>query len=402
MKKIICLLVLVLVLGCGRIENQTLGDAEDEDTGGEDVALADVSQSDRSPWDGAVPIGNHAVVVAANWTDPIGSLAVIDLDNPDPANTALVTTDGSDAVITSFDGRLYVINRFGTDTVQVIDPADFSVLGNYSVGSGSNPQDIYVYSEDKAYLTRLDSQNDTENQDDLLVIHPLTGELISSIDLKSYTEDDGDRLARATQMVAVDNNLYVLLQDLPSNLMDPADAPGKIVVIDMRRNNIVGSVVLNGRNPSEITYSPITEKIYVANTGVFNMFVVDTSDPYGGIEVIDPVTLTTEGIVVDDMDLGGYVMGLRLAEDRAYTVTDSYKLASFDITTYEVIETNLYESPGFFVPDIGVDNTGRVLLTEQDMTASGIAILDGETGEVLYEPIDVGATPASITFVDID
>ena len=75
MKKIICLLVLVLVLGCGRIENQTLGDAEDEDTGGEDVALADVSPSDRLPWDSAVPTGNHAVIVAANWTDPIGSLA---------------------------------------------------------------------------------------------------------------------------------------------------------------------------------------------------------------------------------------------------------------------------------------------------------------------------------------
>jgi len=388
------LLLSIMIVGCGQVTNSTL-----DNNGGESSGT---SYSATSPWDAAQAVGSHAVIVAANWTDPVGSIATIDLADPLTAKTALITTDGSDAVIQSFGGRIYVLNRFGTDTVQVIDPSGFSVIGNYSVGAGSNPQDIYVRSDQKAYLTRLDAQNDTENGDDLFIINPLTGELISSIDLKPYTADDGERLARAGQMVAVDDKLYVIIQDLPASLMDPADNPGRIVVIDMLTDMVVDVIVLTGRNPSDITYSPTSDKLYISDTGVFNNFVADTSDSYGGVEVVDPVTMESEGIVVDDAELGGYVFHIRLGEDRGYTVVDGYKVASFSLDGFEVISNNMYESAGFFVPDIAVDSEGRLLVTERDATNAGIAILDGITGDLLHGPIDVGAMPAAITFVDIN
>jgi DNA-binding beta-propeller fold protein YncE len=391
--------VFALVAGCGQIENTTMGEPEDDQG---DVAFADTSAyDDRSPWDAAMPTGSLAVVAAANWTDPVGSLASIDLGDLTAADTALITTDGTDVVITSFGGRVYVLNRFGADTVQVIDPKDFSVVANYSVGAGSNPQDIVVRSDEKAYLTRLDAHNDAANDDDLLIINPLTGDLMTSIDLKAYAADDGDRLARAAQMVAVDTTLYVLLQDLPSNLLESADQPGKIVVIDMETDAVTGTIELDGRNPSDITYSPVTGKIYVANTGVFDNFVTDVNDPYGGIEVVDPASMQSEGIVVDDADFGNYLMGIRLAADRGYTIVGGFQIASFDITSYDVLSANLYMSAGMFVPDIAVDPRGRVLLTERDAANSGVVVMDGVSGDVLAGPIDVGALPASITFVEV-
>lgn len=375
----IAIAVFALVAGCGHVENTAAG---------------------GSPWDLAMPTGSLAVVAAANWSDPVGSLASIDLDTLVFADTALTTTDSTDVVVTSFGGRVYVINRFGADTVQVVDPHDFSVVADYSVGAGSNPQDIFVRSDETAYVSRLDAHNDSANDDDLLIINPITGVLISSIDLKAYAADDGDRLARAAQMVAIGNNLYVLLQDLPSNLLASADQPGKIVVIDMDTDAVTAVIELEGRNPSDITYSPVTEKIYVADTGVFDNFTTDVTDPYGGIEIVDPSSLESEGIVIDDADFGGYLMGVRLAAQRGYTIVGGNRIASFDIAAPQVISANLYVSAGSFVPDVAIDDQGRVLITERDAADPGIVVIDGESGAVLAGPIDVGALPASVTFVE--
>lgn len=394
MKKLWLFVLITALAGCGNITNATQ-DEEGDDDG--EVALADESAyDDRSPWDYAQPRGTRLAVAAANWTDPIGSIATIDLSDFS-VTQALLTTDGTDVVVRTFGGRIYVVNRFGTDTVQVIDPADFRVIANYSVGAGSNPQDIWVRSDEKAYVTRLDAQSDASNTDDVLIINPLTGAVTGSIDLTPYTADDGDQLARAAQMVGVDATLYVLMQDLPSNLLNSADQPGKIVVIDMATDEVVGSITLEGRNPSDITYSPVTEKIYVVNTGVFVNFVTDVNDAYGGIEVVEPGTLQTEGIAIDDADFGNYLMNIVIGEDRAYTIVNGMTLASFDIDGLVVISANLYTSPGFFMPDFTVEEDGRVLVTERDVNDAGIVVLDGANGNTIAGPLGVGALPAAVS-----
>jgi len=395
MKRFWILILMIALTGCGNIQNATQDDEAGNNDG--DVALADESAyDDRSQWDLAQARGTRLAVAAANWTDPIGSIATIDLSDFS-TEQALLTTDGTDVIVRTFGGRIYVVNRFGTDTVQVIDPTDFSVVGNYSVGGGSNPQDIWVRSDEKGYVTRLDAQNDADNDDDILIINPLTGAISGSIDLTPYTADDGDRLARAVQMVGVDDVLYVLIQDLPSNLLDAADQPGKIVAIDMVADEITGSITLEGRNPSDITYSPVTQKLYVVDSGVFVNFITDVNDAFGGIEVVEPDTMQTEGIAIDDADFGNYLMNIVIGENRAYTVVNGMTLASFDLSTLTVISANLYTSPGFFVPDFTVDADGRVLLTERDANSAGIMVLEGLTGNTIAGPMDVGALPAAVS-----
>lgn len=386
---------MLLLVSCkGSVQDNT---EPTPDTTPEPEQAAAVSPT--HPADAAIPLGKFAVIVAANWTDPIGSLASIDTISGYAPSTALVTTDGSDVVLQSFFGKIYAINRLGADTIQVINPTDYSIVADYSVGGGSNPQDIWVVSEEKAYVSRLDAQNDAKTTDDILIVNPLTGEQLGSIDFKSYLEDDGDKLSRAGQMVAVGNKLFVCLQDLPANLLESANANGKVGVIDTETDEILDVINLTGRNPADITYSPLTKLIYVSNSGVFDNFVTDVTDPYGGIEVIDPETLESRGIVVDDADLGGYLQAIRLASDTlGYVMVKGLKIALFNPATYEVINNAFYTSAGFYLPDFSIDEDGNIYVAETAVDNTGIFVLSAD-GATIAGPIAVGAPPTSITFV---
>jgi DNA-binding beta-propeller fold protein YncE len=394
MKKVFMLCALFLMTGCGVLNDMTDPMGLWGSGGG---------SSQFHPADASVATGRYAIVAATSWIDPVGSLASIDTESNYAADLSLITTDGSDVVLRTFNGRVYVINRFGTDTIQVIDPDSFGIDADYSVGAGSNPQDIWAVSDSKAYVSRLDAQNDVSNDDDILIVNPLTGGLLGSIDLKIYALDDGDRLARAAQMVAVGNKLFVCLQDLPSNLLESANTNGKVVVINMENDQVITSIELSGRNPADITYSPLTRLIYVSESGVFNNFMTDVTDPYGGIEVIDPETLQSHGIMIDDSSFGGYTKELRLvSQDLGFVIVGGNKVASFNPATYEMLNDSFYVSKGFYIPDISVDRNNNLYVAEMDAENPGVVILSSNDGSVVAGPIPVGAPPSGITFVNID
>lgn len=403
MKMLLAVMMAMALAACGSIQNATTDQtspAPDEPAQAVDEGEA-APYTATSPADAAIPLGNTAVVFNSDWV--VGNLATIGLADPATATLARITTDGGDAVVRSFGNRIYVVNRFGADTIQTINPADFSVIANFSVGGGSNPQDIAVVSDAKAYVSRLDAHDDATNADDVLIVNPLTGEQLGSIDLTPYTADDGDRLARAAQMVIVDGRLYVCMQDLTNAYA--VDASGKVAVVDIDTNEVLEVIELSGRNPSDITYSPLTEKFYVANTASYNPFpVIDTSTPYGGIEVFqrDGDRYIMEGIVLADETLGGGVAEMRLASATiGYTIVDSMTIAAFNPTTYAVVDSDVYTSPAMYLPDASVDQDGRLIAAEQDFANPGIVFLNAD-GSIVAGPTGVGAPPVSITFVDVE
>ncbi|MDP2599193.1 MAG: hypothetical protein Q8P84_00465 [Deltaproteobacteria bacterium] len=337
-------------------------------------------------------------VAAANFTDSVGSIATVGLNNPHSIQTAKQITDGSDVVLKSFDGKLYVINRGGVSTIQVIDPESFKILGNYSVGSPGNPQDLVV-ANGKAFITRLDAHLDKSNADDLLIVDPLTGNKITGIDLKPYTENDGDRLARAAGMALAGDNLYVVIQDLSKNFQ--ATTNGKVAVIDTKNNSIIDTVQLAGRNPTDIAYHADLQKIFVANSGVFDSnFNNDVTTAFGGIEVIDTTTHNSLGILVDDAGFGNYVSLVRIISENLGVVTvNAAVVASFNPTTLEIISKNLYSSPGAFLPELLVDKNGLLWVPERNLKGSGMILLDPQTGAVINGPFEVGALPASMSLI---
>jgi len=110
---------------------------------------------------------------------------------------------------------------------------------------------------------------------------------------------------------------------------------------------------------------------------VYVYFVTDVADEFGGIEVIDFAANKSEGILVDDAELGGGLTWLRLALDgKGYVVTNSTTIASFDLSGYEVISKEVYKTSAYYLPDFAIDSQGRLLIAEQDFNNPGIVMLN--------------------------
>ncbi len=409
MKKILVLLMMLsLIMACGS-RSYTADQDDSADQGGEETSFASESANEEDNNDDQddddednradvnIPSGLNPFVLAASFLDPVGSLMTIDTGNNNAVGGPHLLSDSSDTLIRSFLGMLFIVNR-GTASVQTIDPSDYSIIKNFSVGNGSNPQDINVISNSKAYVSRLDAHLDGNNSDDVMIVNPITGAELGSIDLTQYTDVNGDQLARAGQMVLVGDKLLVIMQDL--SLAFQADYPGKVAVIDTDTDQVTEVIELDGYNPSDITYSPLNDTIYVANTGQMINFVVDINDDTGGIETIDPVTFDSEGITLDDKDLGGVVGEVRIASDEvAYTFLDYTKVAAFDPIEMTAIDSAVYVSPGFYLPDFTLDRDGNILIAETDFNDPGIVFVDNESWQVDAGPIAVGAPPTSLTFL---
>ncbi|MDO8527642.1 MAG: hypothetical protein Q7T03_08155 [Deltaproteobacteria bacterium] len=349
----------------------------------------------------------NVFAAAAFFSDPVGSIATIGLNSPHPVAKAKAVTDSSDVIVKSFGGILFTVNRGRTGTVQAINPETFKIVGNYSVGAGSNPQDLVV-ANGKAFITRLDSQLDANNKDDLFIVDPITGTLKASIDLKPFADNDGDSLARAAQMALVGDTLYILLQDLSKNF--GATTEGKIVLVDTRTNTVIDAdltttgvqaILLKGRNPTDIAYNSTLKKLFITDTGYFDSsFNNDVNTTYGGIEMVDPATNKTEGIIIDDKDFGGYLSTLRLVSDTLGVLTVNANIvATFNPTNKTVVNKNIYLSPGGFLPDLLVDKNGLLWVPERSSANSGLILLDPKAEIKIAGPFPVGAYPASMTLI---
>jgi hypothetical protein len=387
-------MIFLAFLGCGEVTTTTAQppapSADNSD--GEESDVADLNH----------PTGNTAVVLGANFTDPVGTLSLLPIDSPRTPTKNLQKTH-SDAVVRSFGGKLYVVNRLGADNIQVVDPAaGFEVVRQFSVGLGTNPQQIIVIDESKAYVTLYqpeDNRSDDLAVDDLLVVNPSTGTILKTIDLTPFAADDGERFARASAMVVVGGRLFVAVQDLPGNLALPPNQQGKIVVLDTETDRIVGSLILFGRDPIAMDYSDETGKIYVADAYFF-----DLTTAFGGIEAVDPASLKAEGMVVDDLLLGGTPGDIEVRSPFGFVVLSSLDpdegsfVARFGLEGPSEI-VRLYEGTSF-IQEIAVDENGLLLVGDRAPEANGILFIDPESGDIVDGPINTGPAPSSITFID--
>lgn len=352
--------------------------------------------------------GSRLAIFSNNWEAFQGFLYSLELDAPgkpidrNDAEHPL----GPDNVLRSFNNELYVIER-GNGAIQVFDN-DFNWLRQLVVQgdeisptsfSGANPQDIIVLpGAEKAYVSRYDAQDDLTNDDDIWIVDPVSGEFLEGISLVDSTFDDGLRLARAGQMVFVEATglLYVNLQDagVAGNPFE-YNANGKVVVIDTDSDEVVATVPLDGRNPWDITYSEISERVFVTCTGPYDseIFGYNTSTDFGGIEVIDPETNTTEkGFFLADEELGGAVSELRLAaEDIGFVATGFQHVASFNPATGAVLSTAVYSGLWeFSLGDFSIHSSGELIVADQSINAIGFG--DAEIG--------LAQTPAGLAFLE--
>jgi DNA-binding beta-propeller fold protein YncE len=304
---------------------------------------------------------NVAFVLTTDFST--GSYSVVDLD------TRRVTPDinlggvHSDATARFFNGRIYVVNQEGVDSIQIIHPeADFTTPAGaeLSVGNGMNPQDIVFINATKAYVSLYAST-------DLLIINPTTLQIRGRINLANRTKPgDGDRAPELFRMLFHDGLVYLLLQhlDFTADPDIPAKvAPGEIVIIDPDTDRDVGILQLNGENPfSDIVFSPALNRILVSSVGDFQ--VLD-----GGIEVINPNTRTVErGFRVTEAALGGDITHFAIVSaTKGFAIVlgagFSNALVTFNPTTGARLDTLFSLSPTEgFLPHFAINRRGELYL----------------------------------------
>ena len=147
---------------------------------------------------------------------------------------------------------------------------------------------------------------------------------------------------------------------------------------------------------------PVNGYVYLADAGIFQG--TRPRELTGGIEVIDPISLTTRGILVDDDALGGNVSGVAVTSERrgyAVVVTETGKnrLVAFDPVTGADLGTILL-TPAY-IPEIRSDGDGYLLVAEYDISDPRLRIIDGTTGGTIAR-LPLPRPPASMAILTRD
>ncbi len=342
----------------------------------------------------ADPTTDQVFVITSDY-EVSGQTSTIDVIPPWSVDLNLESVH-SDAVARFHDGLVYVVNRLFQDNIQVLDPeAGFETIRQFSVGPGSNPQDIAFVSSTRAYVTRYESAW-------LYEVDPTNGTVTDSIDLSVLA--DGDGLPEMAQMAVWEELLFVQIQRMDRDYYWIPVPPSYLAVVDTGTNTLVDvdpatpgvqGIALTATKPNtEIIQDPETGLMYMGEAG--NWGVAD-----GGIEAVDPTSLAPLGFVTTEGLLGGEINDFTLpVSGRAYAVVsvsspewESY-CASFDWATGAKIQ-DVWRPGGFNVTDIEVHpHAGELFLCDRTYTNPGVRIFDAtDDHELTTAPLDVGLPP---------
>lgn len=197
-----------------------------------------------------------------------------------------------DAVVRTYGGHLYILEKFGADNVLKFDTSktdQTGVLYQTHLGDNWNPQDIEFVSETKAYVAN-------QNVPNITIFNPLTGTVTGNIDISAYTfNPDSNYSPYANQMVIAEGNLYVMLQRRDGwNL----GAPTLILTINTSTDAISAddTIVCQYKNGYDMVYAD--GALYVTNPGS----AFSTGD--GAIEKVELASKAVSTVITED-DLGG-------------------------------------------------------------------------------------------------
>jgi len=340
------------------------------------------------------PHAARAVIVTTDFET--GLLATVGVRPPHRvAHPA--TPIHSDAVVRVAGERVYVVNRFLGDNLQVLDPAHgLATLLQCSTGPGSNPHDVAVLAPDKAYVTRYDAK-------ELWVVDPsaasCAGFLRATVDLSAFGDADG--IPEMDQMALVGDRLFVSLERLDRTRRFAPAGRSRLVVLDTASDTVVGVVELSGANAfgdsSGLAREPGSGKLVVNEAGDIQR----TGD--GGLERVDPFTLTAEGFFVTERDLGGNITDFVLVSPTkgyAIVLDDQLRniLLAFDPSARRVTRRLLTRTQ--YLPDIALAPDGILWVADDGLPAPGIRLFDPrDDRELTRGAIDVGLPPFSIGFI---
>jgi hypothetical protein len=349
-----------------------------------------------------LPTTNVAFVLTTDFLT--GSYSVVDLTSRNAFKDLKLGGVYSDAIARFFvnpsafpNGRVYVVNRLGADSLQILAPQLGFITptnGVISMGTGTNPQDIAFVSTNKAYVSRLASAQ-------LVILNPTTLVPLGRVDLSSLvTPNDGDGSPEPAYMLVHNGFVYVALQHIDFTQPQlPKVANGQVVVIDPVTDSIMTVIELHGKNPfSEFQFSPTLNRILISSVGDFG--VID-----GGIEAINPDTNTadTQFAVTEEMMGGDITAFVPVSSTKGFAIVRDTNSANF-LITFDPSSgqrlTTLLGPLNVPVPQLAINSNNEVYvaITDTETTSTGLRIFDAVTdNEITTMPLNVGQFPPVFT-----
>src|SRR5262249_13875217 len=276
-------------------------------------------------------------------------------------------------------GLIYVVNRYQADNIQILDPSNsFHTVREFSVGNGTNPQDIAVVSPTKAYVSLL-------NAPYLLVVNPSTGTLTDSIPLAQFADVAGRQQADRMWIYGAGSRIFVALQRLqdfaPTGTSYIAVIDGEAdTVLDVDQDTPgVQAITLVGTNPnSDLEWDATHHRLLVCTVGSYG--VLD-----GGVEAIAPATSQAVGFEPTEAKLGGQRGDIAVSPSgRAYVPLSDVAngpstLVRYDRDTGTQAGAALFSTDNFALGDIEVNELGELWLCDRTFTNPGLRVFNTTT-----------------------
>lgn len=325
---------------------------------------------------------NHLLVAMSDYQT--GLLGEIDLLQND--KKPLEISIHSDAIVRAPENLsyFYVVNRLGADNIEWGDRQQKRILGQFSVGRGTNPQDIAVVTPELAYVSRLASKT-------LLKVNPKKGEILREIDLfenasaETVISTDPDGFPEMTWMMISGNKLFVILQRLNSETGYEPSNRSQVAVVDITTDKVDRIINLKGTNPvTEI--KSFGEGFILGQAGKLGFLD-------GGVELFD-FEMNSLGWVTTEKELGGDIIdclmlnsdvGVAIVAQEIYGSKPRTRLVAFRRTDGKV--SSILKDPGIYsLQQILLDDVrGLFYLSDRNIKNPGIWIFDTKTLQPLSE-----------------
>ena len=301
-----------------------------------------------------------------------GRVRSFDPNSPWTVSPDKATIPG-DAVGRHHQGLIYIVGRGGSNLIQVYDPsAGFSLVREFSVGAGRNPQDIAFAPDGSAYVSCYDAAV-------LLRMDTTTGVILNTFSTATYADADG--LPETAWLHVQDGLLYITCQLLDRGGWYAPVGPGKLLVFDLAARAWLQPIQLVGSDP----YCPI--RPFLGEDGQ-TLLAVGCVGFYtlmdGGIEAVDPATGQSLGYLATEADLGADVINFvftgpesihALLSDSAFATS----IVHLDLSTGNQVITDA--SSGYNHADLAWDGDRQLFVADRTPGAAGIRVFDSLTDQ---------------------
>lgn len=352
---------------------------------------------------GQIPGEKILAVASSDFSS--GSISIVD-----PASGQAypdIAAIHSDALVrvSPFDGRLYVINRLGQDSLQIFNPSSsFNLDLEFTLNPASNPQDIAFYSVQKAFISLY-------NRNEILVVNTASGSITKRISLDAYADADGYAEISSLHLENINGRtlLFAALQRLNrKNLYKPGDY-SLILVIDPENYAVIKSIKLTGTNPNSdfLLYRDSSSEPYLLISCVGSYGLYYQLD--GGIEKIhlsdNPEEIYSAGYLITEAELGGESTEFIISNEKLYAILSDAEyntaLQRYDLASKSLDETifTFDNSQGGFLSGLVLEDNLLYFGSRNPLNPGILAYNLTENNFLHGGPINTGLPPYSIAFI---